>query len=226
MHPNGNEMENGTVTVGSDVRVSVIVQDRSRLFGESLGLLMESAHAIRAVCVATPVELAESIGRDDVVAVILEASGTPWDVEDLIPRVRSAIPSVRIVGTYPSGPVRHRQIHDVTLVSRGASSQAFCAAALGKDVDSSEGIQGPYEVAPRHAEALTRREFQVLALISSGLTTAQIADRLGISAKTVEGKRQTLYSKLGVQNQSAAVAVAIKAGLLRAGPAEPASTST
>jgi DNA-binding CsgD family transcriptional regulator len=215
--------ENGTVTVSPDIRESVIVQDRSRLFGESLGQLMESAHAVRSVCVASPSELVDSLGRhDEVVAVILEASGTPWDVEDLVARVRSAMPFVRIVGTYPNGPARHRQIRDVTLVSRGASSLAFGAAVLGQAIGSSQDIQGPYEVAPRHAEALTRREFQVLALISSGLTTAQIADRLGISAKTVEGKRQTLYSKLGVQNQSAAVAVAIRAGLLRAGPAKPA----
>ena len=209
------------MTVSPDIRESIIVQDRSRLFGESLGQLMESAHAVRSVCVASPAELVESLGRQHaVIAVVLEASGTPWDVEDLVARVRSAMPSVRIVGTYPNGPARHRQIHDVTLVSRGASSHAFGAAVLGQPIGSSQDIQGPYEVAPRHAEALTRREFQVLALISSGLTTAQIADRLGISAKTVEGKRQTLYSKLGVQNQSAAVAVAIKAGLLRAGPAE------
>ena len=123
------------------------------------------------------------------------------------------MPSVRIVGTYPNGPARHSQIHDVTLASRGASSHAFAAARGARPVSgSSQDIQGPYEVAPRHAETLTRREFQVLALISAGMTTVQIAGRLGISAKTVEGKRQTLYSKLGVQNQSSAVAVAMRTG--------------
>jgi len=64
------------------------------------------------------------------------------------------------------------------------------------------------------AEVLTKREMQVLALISGGLTTQQIAERLGISAKTVESRRQALFAKLGVQSQSHAVSVAIRAGFL------------
>ena len=62
---------------------------------------------------------------------------------------------------------------------------------------------------------------QVLALISGGSTTSQIAERLGISAKTVENRRQALFAKLGVQNQSHAVAVAMRTGLLGVGTGGP-----
>jgi len=58
----------------------------------------------------------------------------------------------------------------------------------------------------------------VLALISAGLTTAQIAIRMGISRKTVENRRQSLFAKLGVQNQSHAIAVAIRTGVLGSAP--------
>jgi DNA-binding CsgD family transcriptional regulator len=78
---------------------------------------------------------------------------------------------------------------------------------------------GPQGASP----CLTRREIQVLALIGGGLTTAQIANRLRISAKTVESRRQTLFAKLGVQNQSHAVAVAIRTGLLANGSGQPGS---
>ena len=61
----------------------------------------------------------------------------------------------------------------------------------------------------------------MLVLISAGLTSATIASRLGISIKTVESRRQTLYSKLGVQNQPAAVAIAIRKGLIGPGMAVP-----
>ena len=104
------------------------------------------------------------------------------------------------------------------LVHRSASTDAF-AEALQANVASSPSRTLPRaQETPAGAASLTRREFQVLALIAGGLTTAQMAERLGISAKTVEGKRQALFTKLGVQNQSAAVAVAVRTGLLRSGP--------
>jgi DNA-binding CsgD family transcriptional regulator len=41
---------------------------------------------------------------------------------------------------------------------------------------------------------------------------------MGISPKTVENHKQRIFSKLGVQNQAHAVSVALRQGLLTAGP--------
>ncbi|WP_144023225.1 response regulator transcription factor, partial [Brevirhabdus pacifica] len=56
----------------------------------------------------------------------------------------------------------------------------------------------PAEAIP--APQLTRREAQVLAMVRQGLTTKQIARRLGISPKTVEFHRGHLIRKYDVRN--------------------------
>ena len=49
---------------------------------------------------------------------------------------------------------------------------------------------------------LTDRERQIAGFLAAGLLNRQIAERLGISMRTVEAHRQTLFKKLGVKNVS------------------------
>lgn len=60
---------------------------------------------------------------------------------------------------------------------------------------------------------LTERETQVLRLISQGLTTAQVAERIGRTVKTVEAHRASLGRKLGVTNRVQLAHIAMQAGL-------------
>jgi DNA-binding CsgD family transcriptional regulator len=68
---------------------------------------------------------------------------------------------------------------------------------------------------------LTERETEVLRLIADGLTTRDVAARLGISPRTVENYKQHMFAKLGVQSRAHAVAVASRGGLLGPLPAAP-----
>ena len=63
------------------------------------------------------------------------------------------------------------------------------------------------------AEPLTVRELEVLRLIAEGLPNAQIAHRLFIAIATVKAHAGNIYSKLGVQNRTQAVAQARKLNL-------------
>jgi two-component system, NarL family, response regulator DevR len=51
---------------------------------------------------------------------------------------------------------------------------------------------------------VSRREEEVLALLADGLTDREIADRLGISPRTVETHVGSLLNKLGVRNRAQA----------------------
>jgi DNA-binding NarL/FixJ family response regulator len=66
---------------------------------------------------------------------------------------------------------------------------------------------------------LTDRETEVLRLIADGLTTRDVASRLGISPRTVENYKQHMFAKLGVQSRAHAVAVASRLGFIGARPA-------
>jgi DNA-binding NarL/FixJ family response regulator len=47
---------------------------------------------------------------------------------------------------------------------------------------------------------LTTREIEIIKLISEGLTSHEIADKLFISPRTVETHRANLMKKVGVKN--------------------------
>lgn len=61
---------------------------------------------------------------------------------------------------------------------------------------------------------LTPREAEVIRLISGGLTVSQIGARLHLAPSTVKTHVQNLYAKLGVSDRAAAVAEAMRRGLL------------
>ncbi len=59
-------------------------------------------------------------------------------------------------------------------------------------------------------QQLTPRELDVLGLVCSGLTSPEIADRLFISFKTVEGHRTNIFQKTGVRNTAELILWAIR----------------
>ena len=70
---------------------------------------------------------------------------------------------------------------------------------------------------------LTRRQLEVFRLVSEGRTTRQMAERLGVSAKTVETHRGAMTKRLGIREVAHQVRYAIRVGLISAGdPAESA----
>jgi DNA-binding NarL/FixJ family response regulator len=61
---------------------------------------------------------------------------------------------------------------------------------------------------------LSQREREVLELVAQGFTNQQIADRLGLSVKTVETYRARLVDKLGLQSRAELVRYALDSGVL------------
>ena len=55
---------------------------------------------------------------------------------------------------------------------------------------------------------LTTRESEVLSWLSKGKTNRDIAQILGLSPRTVDKHLEQIYAKLGVENRTAAAAVA------------------
>jgi DNA-binding CsgD family transcriptional regulator len=102
-------------------------------------------------------------------------------------------------------------------------------AALSARVEELRGLLGemtpPREVnspaasvlpAPANgiASRLTNREQDVVKLVAEGLSTKQIAARLGITFKTAACHRSNAMSKLGVQNAASLVSSVIRLGLI------------
>ena len=62
--------------------------------------------------------------------------------------------------------------------------------------------------------ALSPREREVLTLIAEGLSAPDVAAALHLSPSTIKTHLQSLYEKLGVSDRAAAVATAMRQGLL------------
>ncbi|WP_406863862.1 response regulator transcription factor [Streptomyces sp. HUAS MG47] len=65
------------------------------------------------------------------------------------------------------------------------------------------------------AEALTKRELEVLQLVGEGLSNLQISKALFLSQATVKSHLVHIYAKLGVDSRTAAVAAARERRLIR-----------
>lgn len=65
----------------------------------------------------------------------------------------------------------------------------------------------------RRLSSLSRREREVLALTTEGLSQKQVAAQMGISIKTVGAHMQNLLAKLGVHSRMEAVALAARVGV-------------
>jgi DNA-binding NarL/FixJ family response regulator len=69
--------------------------------------------------------------------------------------------------------------------------------------------RGPARSTRENLAGLTNRQIEVLELVAAGLTNADIAERLFLAKKTVEHHISAIYSKLGVDNRTKAVAAFI-----------------
>jgi two-component system nitrate/nitrite response regulator NarL len=95
---------------------------------------------------------------------------------------------------------------------------AVLSVAAGKTVVPAElaaGLAGEIRLRSQNAAPILReREQQVLKAFSRGLSIPQTAAELFIAPSTVKTHTQRLYEKLGVSDRAAAVAEAMRRGLL------------
>ena len=145
-------------------------------------------------------------------------------------RLRAEFPDVRILilsmtdheraigevlAAGAAGYVLKNAGHDeiVTAVRAVAGGQRFLCSELGLTMLEKLLAVTP-EPAPQLTSGLTAREQEILRLVADGLTTAQIAEKLFTSPRTVESHRQNIMAKTGTKNTATLVKAAISQGWL------------
>ncbi len=90
------------------------------------------------------------------------------------------------------------------------------AAAETRLNDASRADPDAEEHAPQGLEDLTARQLEVVRLVALGNSSKQIAERLGISFRTVELHRAAAARKMGVRTTAGLVSFAIRHRLIEA----------
>lgn len=111
-------------------------------------------------------------------------------------------------------------VNTFTVGELSASKQSAAATrTAGKDRHAHQVIYANFDSEPTSGqrvdpketpmvESLTKRELQLLELISCGHTNREIAEKLFISEQTVKWHLNKVYAKMGVKNRTTAVAMA------------------
>lgn len=131
---------------------------------------------------------------------------------DIARRVRRAHPATRVLlisGAGRISPAAARAAGAAGFVTKDRSAadlvEAIRRIGSGADV---------FDAAPNHHPQLTPREREVLQLVATGRTNAEIAEHLRLSPNTVKEHASSMFRKLGVRNRAEAVQRAQRLGLL------------
>jgi DNA-binding NarL/FixJ family response regulator len=141
-------------------------------------------------------------------------------------RISSVSPETRIVVLSMYGDARYLE----RAREAGASGYALKSEPIAALIDvidlvlrgaafaSNTSRRGEAAAALRSAKvdlyALSAREREVLRMLAEGRRTQEIAELLGLGAKSVETYRRRLMEKLGIDNVPGLVRFAIRAGVI------------
>ena len=188
------------------------------LYEESLALYLELGMGSTDDTAFSLEGLAEVVAAQGAIAWAARLWGA---AENLRTTLAAPLPPVHRAAYERSVVAARKQLGEKAFAQAWAEGQIMtpeqALAAQAPEVGSiSRGPSStPEAVVPvLYPDGLTAREVEVLRLVATGLTSAQIAEQLVISLLTVNSHVRSIYSKLGVSSRSAATRYAIEHHLL------------
>lgn len=144
---------------------------------------------------------------------------------ELCKKIRKEFPDIKILGisTFSERSYISRMIENGALgyliksASADEIAEAVASVMQGKlymSLNMEHLLRPNSVVSADNLPDLTKREKEVLQLISEGLTNNQIAEKLFISPSTVDTHRKNMITKLEVNNTASLIRFAVEHGLI------------
>jgi DNA-binding NarL/FixJ family response regulator len=197
-------------------RVRIVLADDHELVLEGLRSLIEAEPDMVVLAAAKDGEqCADAVRRHRPDVVVLDLEMGPMGGLQCLETLRNQHPEVRVLvlTAYSDGESMRAALEG------GASGFALKTEPPQQTVTSIRQVSRGQLVFPQAARRWllrtpmpaeptqpTDREHEILALVSEGLTNAQIGRRLRVSDNTVKFHLQNVYLKLGVRNRTEAAA--------------------
>jgi DNA-binding NarL/FixJ family response regulator len=193
--------------------LGVVLQHENRLIREMLAghLMHEPGITIAGTAQSGP-ELIQLCKLRRPAVVVFQADAPRWSNERLVMLLRRSDDRIRMVGLHDALPAAYV----IRAYEAGVSAMVSYTSGLDALLDAVRAPSLPVEVVREtgtNGQTLTKRELQVLYLISAGFPPKHVAIELGISQHTVEHHKKRIFAKLDVHNQAHAAASAVRLGL-------------
>ena len=207
-------------------QLRVFVAEDHALVREGLVLLINKQSDMEVVGEAGDGESAWRVVREVTPDVaVLDVSLPQLNGAQVATRIKTAYSHIKILGLSAYGDAAHVR----AFVEAGASGYVLKHAAAHELTDAIRTVAGggnhfAPELLPVASEEagqvfqsdipLSPREVEVVRLVAWGYSNKDIAARLHVSSKTVEGYKTRLFEKLGLGSRVELVRYALKRGWL------------
>jgi len=208
-------------------KIRVLLVDDHLIVRDGLRMIIESTNDI--VCVGEACNGQEAITmaheyQPDVILMDLQmplVSGI-----EAIKKIKSVQPQIAIVilTTYNEDELMIKGLRTgasaflLKDTDRNTLKETIRAAVTGKTLLTQDIMDRLLTYSDEESagvnNGLTDRELEVLQLAADGLRSKEIAVNLAISERTVKSHLTSIYNKLGVDSRAAAIATAMKQGIL------------
>jgi DNA-binding NarL/FixJ family response regulator len=206
--------------------IRVMLADDQRVVREGLGTLLGLLDGIELVATAADGEEAVALAAThDPDVVLMDLRMPRLDGIEAIRRLaaRGERPRAIALTTYADDAsvlgalragARGFLTKDAGAEEIRAAVEAVARGEAALDPSVQHHVVAALSAAPAELpDELTPREAEVLALIAEGLSNAQIAERLVVSAATVKTHVNHIFAKAGVRDRAQAVVYAYSHGL-------------
>lgn len=212
--------------------IRVFLVDDHHIVRSGLHLLLSAQPDLEVVGEASDgLDLLAQLPTTPTDVVLLDVNMPGMDGPETARQLRAQYPEVRVLALTMLDKENHifqmldAGAHGYLLKSSGVDeivTGVRTVAAGGQFLCTAAGLTALHKLRdnPRAAEpaeksgSLSRREIEVLQLISQGLTMGEIADKLFLSKRTIETHRQNMMEKMQVKNTASLIKQAMADGLL------------
>ncbi len=204
----------------------VAIADDHQIFRQGLSMLLNSMPDIKVVAqAANGKELIDYLQKLSIDLVFLDINMPEMNGLDTAQWIKNHFPSIKIVvltmhtdnqyikSVLNAGVSGYLlKTADNTQIEKAVNTiihgNTFFSDEIKKIMNEEQ--QSTNDLKEIALQSLTKRELEVLQLICQGITTQEIAEKLFLSHKTVEGHRSNLMLKTGTKNAVDLVIFAIK----------------
>lgn len=202
--------------------ISVVVCDDHGIIRSGIARILEKTDDFELVAAASTGELLLEAVRDFTPdLVVLDIRLSDCSGLDLLKQVLAIAPDVRVVmlSMYSArGYIDKARAEGargyITKECLDEELVSVLQAVMTEDGFISFRSAEPEKRLEVDIDLLSSRELEVMVLIASGLTNAEIADRLTVSPRTVESHRASIQRKLLIRTRAELAVVARNAFLL------------